>query len=141
MEGGAGEDEQVPNGMVVRELSPRKEDDSEGVGESSGHEEPQAGGGDFLDDAGEDGDDEPAHDDVECGGGPMLAIAPHEGFGEDAANGEKPNDAKNAPAEGAAHGDQGEGGVGPGYQEVDRGVVEDLEELLDFVAGEAVVKG
>ena len=87
-------------------------------------------GGHGTNDAGKDGDDEPTHDDVEGGGSPVLAIAAHEGFGKNASNGEEPDHSENAPAEGTANGDQGEGGVGPRDQKVNGGVIEDLEELL-----------
>lgn len=130
----------MPDGVVVGELLPGEKDDAEGVGESSCDKEPKAGRGEFLDNGWKDGDDEPAHDDIEGGGGPVLAVAAHKSLGEDAADSEKPDDAEDGPAKRSANGDEGEGGIGAGDQEIDGRVVKDLEELFDFVAREAVVK-
>ena len=70
----------------------------------------------------------------------MLAITTHESFGKDAADGEKPDDPEDTPAERATNGNKSEGGVGAGDEEVDRGVVKDLKEFLELVTGEAVIK-
>ena len=40
MAGGAGENKEVPDGVIVWELSPGKKDDADGVGEAAGYEEP-----------------------------------------------------------------------------------------------------
>ena len=131
----------MPNGVIVRELLPDKEDHSEGVGKASGDEEPYPCGGKLANNGGKNGDGEPAHDNVESGGGPVLAIASHEGFGKDAADGQKPNHSKDTPSQRPSNGDKGEGGVGTCDEEVDGGVVKDLKELLEAMAREAVVEG
>lgn len=140
MTGRASENKEVPDGVIVGELLPRKKDDSDGVGKSARDEEPDSSSWELGDHLGQDGNDEPAHDDVERGGCPVLAVATHEGFGENTTDGEEPDDAEDAPTEGAAHGDEGEGGVGARDEEVDGGVVKDLKELFDLVTAEAVIE-
>ena len=140
MAGRASQHEEVPNRVIVGKLLPSEENNAAGVGEAASHQKPEASGGDLFDDGREDGDDEPSHRDVKSGGCPVLAVPSHEGFGQDSSNGKKPNDAENCPSQGAANGHEGEWGVGPRDEKVDRGVVENLEEGLQLMAAEAVVE-
>ena len=127
--------------MAELQLVPDEEDHAERVAEPARYDEPEPLRGKTANN-GADGDDrEPSHDKVERGGEPMFAIAWHEGFGENPADGEEPNDAEERPSPRPPKGHEGERSVGPGDEEVNGSMVENLEERFHPRPSEGVVKG
>lgn len=68
MAGAPGEDEEVPDGVVIAEAVPAVEDDAGRVEEASGEEEKQSGERDVGENRFAGDEDEPAHGDVDGGG-------------------------------------------------------------------------
>lgn len=135
----SGEDAEVPGGVVEAELFPDEEGDASGVADAAGDEPGDAGPGHVGEEGADGYDDDPAHEYVEGGGEPVFAVSPHERFEGDADEGEPPDDAEDAPAPAAAEGDEGDGGVGAGDEEVDGGVVYGLKDALGFGGADEVV--
>ncbi len=141
--GGAGEYEEVPHGVEVGDAFGHVEDGADGVEESAGREEDEAGAGHGGDEGFDREDDDPAHAEVDEGGEEFEA-AGEEDFEHGAAEHAAPDDAEEDPRQGgvlSAEGDEREGGVGAGDEEVDGDVVAGFEDAFGAGVGDGVVEG
>jgi hypothetical protein len=136
----SGQDEEVPDGVVIRKPAPGVEYDAQGVGESPGEKKREPrwchGGQQRLD----RDDDDPAHRDIEADRGELPA-AKQGDLESDAEKGDPPDDAEKGPASRTAEVDQGEGGIGPGDQEKDRRMVDHPQNDFNPGKRDAVVEG
>ncbi len=140
MEGAAGQDKEMPDGMVVRQAVPAIEYETQDVGEPSGDEEPQAIRCDGGDQGLDGDDDEEAHPHIEADRGDRPA-AEQRDLKDDTEEGDRPDDAEEGPAPGAADIHQKKGGIGSGDQKKDGRMVEDPQDRLCLRDLDAVVEG
>lgn len=126
--GAASEDEHMPCGVEVAESVESEEDYAEGIGESAGGEPQNAVEVDGVKQWTRGEDNEPALKQVDergCHGKPFDS----ETLEENAGNGECPFHSEECPTDGASQRDKREWGIGTGYQQVDGGMIEDLEHV------------
>ena len=140
MEGAAGQDKKMPDGMVVRQTAPAIENETQNVSESPGDEEPQAVGRDGDHQGLDSDEDEKAHPHIEAYRGDRPA-AKQGDLKDDTEEGNCPNNGEKGPAPGAADIHQHEGGVSSGDQEKDGRMVEDPQDRLCLGDLDAVVEG
>ena len=140
MEGASGQDEEMPDGMVVRQAAPAVEYETQDVGEASGYEEPQTIGCEGGDQGLDGDDDQEAHPHIETDRGDRPA-AEQGDLKDDPEEGDRPDHGEKRPAPGAADIHQHEGGVSSGDQEKDGRMVEDPQDRLCLGDLDAVVEG
>src|SRR5215472_5193337 len=131
--------ENMPDRMMETLVVEGEEQDSEGVEQASHKEKYQSQrrkGGKKL----ADGDQgEPSHGEIKHGRD--AGKASQEKYFEDhAARGQRPDNAQQRPAPGAAKADERERRVSAGDQKVDRHMVQDAEHALGFGQTNAVIR-
>ena len=140
MAGGAGDDEQVPDEVVVGNPTGAEEDEAHGVGAASREYPEQPPGGKALPD-GLDGDDgEPAHREVEAHLVDDRAQAARP-VQRDSGDGEAPDGDEEPPPPDAAQGAEHERGVGARDHEKDSRMVKVLEDVFAPAPGQGVREG
>jgi len=140
MERAAGQDEEMPYGMVVRHTVPAIEYQTQDIGEPSGDEKNQAAHCDGGDQGFEGNDDEEPHPHVEGDRGDRPA-AKQGDLKDDAEQGDRPDDGEEGPTPRAAEVYQQEGGIGSGDQQKDGRMVENPQDGFCLGDLDAVVEG
>ena len=130
----------MPDRMVEGQPLPRVENNPERIGEATGDEPPDAGHRQATDQRTEGEEDQPTHRQIEGGGNPVVLFSCPQGLDQDADDGEAPDGPEQPPTGGATQGDQGDGRVGTGDEQIDTGVIERLEMRLPPRGGEKVIE-
>ena len=140
MQGAAGEDENMPDGVVPIQFLPGIEDSAQGVAQAPSYEQGQPPGGQAIDEGLDGNDHQPAHAQIEEQGPALPALA-GEHLDIDAENGDAPDHAEQRPAPGAMQGHQSKGCIGAGNEQENGGVIQFLQPGLGPFMGDAVVEG
>ncbi len=140
----AGEDEDVPGGVEVAAAVEGEEDDAQRVGEAACAQPGEAVPANGVDSGTDREDDEPSLQKIdhgrENGEPPLLEPLHGEALEEDAGDGQRPLHREDRPAQRATQRDEREGGVGAGDEQVDGGVVEDVEDGARASADQRVIE-
>ncbi len=139
MAGTSPQHEQVPDRMVVGELLPRVEDDTEHIHDSPGKEENKSATRYACHELFPGSDDEPPHQDV-GGSGELGKTSDEDGTEHDPCDRQRPDSSEEEPGQRPRHPHYEERGIGPSDQEVDRAVIEYAEDELGLRRAQAVVE-
>lgn len=141
----AGEHENVPCGMEVGHAVEAEEDDAQGVGQSTGSQPGHSVPADGVKERSRDEDGEPALDQVNgCGGngeGTAHETVHGDALRDHSGHGQRPDNSKEGPSYWPAQGDEREGRVGCGDEQINGGVIEDPEDTAGARAHQGVVEG
>jgi len=139
VKGAAGQDEEMPDGMVVRQAAPAIENETQDVGEPPGDEEPQAIRCECGEQRFDSEDDEETHSYIKADRSDRPA-AKQGNLKDDTEEGNCPNNGEKGPAPGAADIHQQEWSISSGDQEKDGRMVEDPQDRLCLGDLDAVVE-
>jgi len=127
--GASADHEEVPDGVVVGELLDEVEKGAHGVGESPGQEPGETPGGQRVEEGLDGEDGEPPHQDIGDRGQDLEPVD-EEDLENDPRGGQHPDEAEQGPPPASLQRHEREGRVGPGDQQVDARVVDNLEDVL-----------
>lgn len=125
----------TPGVAVVQDIK----DDADGVEESARQQPPESAGGECGDQRIQGEEHQPAHADIDENRKDPRTLAGQR-IQDDADQRQAPDGAEHPPARGALQGQQGEGGIGAGDQQIDGMVIERAEDPFRAPA-QAVVEG